>query len=119
MPASTPASAAPAVSVSERASLLVDKRVADAAALRCVVSSGEAGERRVDCGAETAGGLEAGRRLGEICMGGLGNIAPAQVQVGSPHARCRGARSSMKNSATPTATPAPRWSSRATRRRRP
>jgi len=75
MPASTPASAAPAVSVSERASLLVDKLVADAAALRCVVSTGEAGERRVDCGAETAGGLEAGRRLGEICMGGLGTVS--------------------------------------------
>ena len=70
-----PNSSMPPVSVSERASLLVDRLVADAAALRCVVSIGEAGERRIDCGSATAGGLEAGRRLGEICMGGLGTVA--------------------------------------------
>lgn len=64
-----------AVSVSERASLLVDRIVADADALRCVVSTGEAGERRIDCGAATPGGLEAGRRLGEVCMGGLGTVS--------------------------------------------
>ena len=64
-----------AFSVSERASILVDRIVADADALRCVVSTGEAGERRIDCGAATPGGLEAGRRLGEVCMGGLGTVA--------------------------------------------
>lgn len=62
------------VSVSERASVLVDRLVADAAALRCLVSRGDAGEQRIDCGASTPGGLEAGRRLGEICLGGLGTV---------------------------------------------
>jgi len=64
----------PAPSVSARAAQLVDGLVADAAALRCIVSNGEAGERRIDLGAATPGGLEAGRRLAEICMGGLGVV---------------------------------------------
>ena len=64
----------PAPSVSARAAKLVDALVADAAALRCIVSTGEAGERRVDLGAATPGGLEAGRQLAEICMGGLGVV---------------------------------------------
>ena len=33
------------------------------------------GERLIDCGAQGRGGLEAGRRLGEVCMGGLGTVA--------------------------------------------
>ncbi len=64
----------PAPSVSARAAKLVDAVVADAAALRCIVSIGEAGERRIDLGAATPGGLEAGRQLAEICMGGLGVV---------------------------------------------
>ena len=63
------------VSVSAGAQRIVDQLVADAATLRCIVSVGEAGERRVDCGAATPGGLEAGRRLGEICLGGLGTVS--------------------------------------------
>jgi methenyltetrahydromethanopterin cyclohydrolase len=65
----------PAASVSARAAKLVDALVADAAALRCIVSTGEAGERRVDLGANTPGSLEAGRLLTEICMGGLGVVS--------------------------------------------
>ncbi len=65
----------PAASVSARAAKLVDALVADAAALRCIISIGEAGERRIDLGSATPGGLEAGRRLAEICMGGLGIVA--------------------------------------------
>jgi methenyltetrahydromethanopterin cyclohydrolase len=65
----------PGPSVSARAAKLVDALVADATALRCIVSNGEAGERLIDLGAATPGGLEAGRRLAEICMGGLGVAA--------------------------------------------
>ncbi len=65
----------PAPSVSARAAKLVDALVADAAALRCIVGTGEAGERLVDLGAATLGGLEAGRQLAEICMGGLGIVS--------------------------------------------
>ncbi len=63
------------VSVSAGAQKLVDQLVNDAASLRCVVSTGEVGEKRIDCGANTPGCLEAGRRLGEICLGGLGTVS--------------------------------------------
>lgn len=64
----------PAPSVSARAARLVEALAAEAVDLRCAVSAGEAGERRIDLGAGVPGGLEAGRRLGEICMGGLGTV---------------------------------------------
>ena len=65
----------PAPSVNARAAKLVEDIVANACALRCTVKTGEAGERQIDLGANTPGGLEAGRRLGEVCMGGLGTVA--------------------------------------------
>jgi methenyltetrahydromethanopterin cyclohydrolase len=64
-----------APSVNARAGKLVDDLAADAQALRCSVTTGEAGERRIDLGANVPGCLEAGRRLGEICMGGFGTVA--------------------------------------------
>src|SRR4029079_13852364 len=63
-----------APSVSARAAKLVDAIAADAAALRCIVSIGEAGERRLGPGATAEGGIEAGRQLAEVCMGGLGVV---------------------------------------------
>lgn len=63
-----------APSVNARAGKLVDDLAANAQALRCSVTTGEAGERCIDLGASVPGGLEAGRRLGEICMGGLGTV---------------------------------------------
>ncbi len=65
----------PAPSVSARATKLVDAIVADASALRCLVTTGAAGERCIDLGASVPGGLEAGRRLAEVCMGGLGTVS--------------------------------------------
>jgi methenyltetrahydromethanopterin cyclohydrolase len=62
-------------SVSAYSARIVDGIVADATALRCAVSTGEAGERLIDLGANVLGGLEAGRRLGEVCMGGLGTVS--------------------------------------------
>ena len=62
-------------SVSTRAARIVDAIVADADALRVNVSTGSHGERLIDLGASAQGGLEAGRRLGEVCMGGLGTVA--------------------------------------------
>ncbi len=64
-----------APSVNARAGKIVDGIVANAKALRCAVSTGEAGERRIDLGAHVHGGLEAGRLLGEVCMGGFGTVA--------------------------------------------
>lgn len=64
----------PAPSVSARAAKLVEGIVADADALRCAVTVGGAGERLIDMGAQVPGGLEAGRRLAEVCLGGLGTV---------------------------------------------
>ena len=47
--------------------------------LRILVTKGEHGERLIDLGGRALGGLEAGRRLGEICMGGLGTVAFTQA----------------------------------------
>ncbi len=64
-----------APSVSAYSAKIVESIVEDADALRCAVSRGEAGERLIDMGASVTGGLEAGRRLGEVCMGGLGTVS--------------------------------------------
>ena len=63
-----------APSVNARAGILVDDLAANAQALRVSVTTGAAGERCIDLGSNVPGGLEAGRRLGEICMGGLGTV---------------------------------------------
>ena len=61
-------------SVSKRAARIVDLIAANADALRVKVSTGSLGERLIDLGAEATGCLEAGRLLGEVCMGGLGTV---------------------------------------------
>ncbi|MEQ8289918.1 MAG: methenyltetrahydromethanopterin cyclohydrolase [Gammaproteobacteria bacterium] len=53
---------------------LVDQLVNNAAALRVEVSQLENGSQIIDAGINVAGGLEAGRIIGEICMGGLGTV---------------------------------------------
>lgn len=63
-----------APSVNALAGKLVDNLAANAQALRCRVTTGQAGERCIDLGGGVPGGLEAGRQLGEICMGGLGTV---------------------------------------------
>ena len=40
------------------------------------------GARVIDAGVEVDGGIEAGLALAEICMGGLGNVTAAPVQLG-------------------------------------
>src|SRR5271169_5983359 len=65
-------------SVSARAAKLVEDIVTNADALRIDVATGSEGERLIDMGANVVGGLEAGRRLGEVCMGGLGTVAFTQ-----------------------------------------
>ena len=68
-------------SVSARAAQIVDQIAANADALRVAVSTGSQGERLIDLGASVVGGLEAGRLLGEVCMGGLGTV---QITKSSP-----------------------------------
>jgi methenyltetrahydromethanopterin cyclohydrolase len=53
------------------------------ALLRVAVHRLANGARVIDCGVRVRGGIDAGLALAEICMGGLGSIAPTTVQVGS------------------------------------
>jgi len=68
-------SAGPRVSVNALAAPRVAALVASAAHLRLGVTLSEQGATIVDAGIATRGGLEAGRRIAEICMGGLGSVA--------------------------------------------
>jgi methenyltetrahydromethanopterin cyclohydrolase len=67
------------VSLNDRAVELADRLAADAEAARVAVSTLSNGTRVIDCGAQAAGGFEAGRRFAEICMAGLGTIAYAPL----------------------------------------
>ena len=53
---------------------LVDALITDAQALRVVASRMANGVRLIDAGIECPGGLEAGRQIAEICLGGLGSV---------------------------------------------
>ncbi len=61
-------------SVGESVAPLVAALLADAARLRVAVSTGSLGETLIDAGAKVPGGIEAGLRLAEICLGGLGRV---------------------------------------------
>lgn len=81
---------------------LVEAMVRDRDALRIGVEVLPGGTRIIDAGIAFAGGLEAGRRVAEICMGGLGEVQlfaasgqwPMQVSVGArnPVLSCLGSQ---------------------------
>jgi len=54
---------------------LIDALLADAESLRLGVERLDNGCLLVDAGIRAAGGLEAGRRIAEICLGGLGRVS--------------------------------------------
>jgi methenyltetrahydromethanopterin cyclohydrolase len=64
----------PTVSVNTGGWRLFQSLRLEAAALRIGVSHGSRGETLVDAGAKHRGGIEAGLRIAEICMGGLGTV---------------------------------------------
>src|SRR4051795_5429926 len=68
-------------SLNDRALELADRLAADAEAARVGVTTLSNGTRVIDCGAQAAGGFEAGRRFAEICMAGLGSVAYAPVVI--------------------------------------
>src|SRR5258707_12787268 len=74
------------LSVNMRASDLVDRLVADAEALKIGATRGSSGEQLIDAGSRFQGGIAAGLRIAEICMGGLGHVAlmPAAVTPNWP-----------------------------------
>ena len=70
-----------ALKLNERAAAIADAMEADAAALGVVASTLANGTRLIDCGVEAPGGLEAGRLLAEICMGGAGRVSFTSVDL--------------------------------------
>ena len=67
------------LSLNDRAYELADRLAAEADALRVRATTLPGGARLVDCGSAAPGGLEAGRRFAEICMGGLGAVTFAPL----------------------------------------
>ena len=61
-------------SVNTLANPLVAALIADAARLQLGIEQGAGGCTVVDAGIRYPGSLEAGRRIAEICMGGLGHV---------------------------------------------
>lgn len=61
-------------SVNGLAAPLTAALVRDAGALRLAVRRDDTGATLVDAGIEASGGIEAGRRIAEICLGGLGQV---------------------------------------------
>lgn len=61
--------------LNERANGIADGMVHEAERLRIAVSKGALGCRLINAGAGVQGSIEAGLRMAEICMGGLGNVA--------------------------------------------
>ena len=70
------------LSLNQRAHELADRIAADGDALRTAMRTLPGGTRVIDCGSAVPGGLEAGRRLAEITMAGLGSVAFAPVVLG-------------------------------------
>jgi methenyltetrahydromethanopterin cyclohydrolase len=64
----------PTLSVNQRSAALVARLIGDAEELRIGVSRGELGETLIDAGSKSPGGIAAGIRIAEICMGGLGQV---------------------------------------------
>lgn len=70
-----------ALNLNARAARLADAMAADAALLGLRVATLPNGTRRLDCGVEAPGGLEAGRLLAEVCLGGAGQVAFTTLSV--------------------------------------
>lgn len=62
------------ISVNRRAWRLVETLRGDADALRIGVGTGQPGATLIDAGASRQGGIAAGLRIAEICLGGLGTV---------------------------------------------
>lgn len=71
-------------SVNQLTNPLVQALVQNAQTLRIGVERAESGCTIIDAGIKHAGGLEAGRLIAEICMGGLGHVSLQTSQI-FPH----------------------------------
>ncbi|HEX3998035.1 MAG TPA: methenyltetrahydromethanopterin cyclohydrolase [Pirellulales bacterium] len=72
--------------MNSRAAAICRQMIADAELLRIAVHQATAGPTVIDCGIDARGGLEAGRRLADVCMAGLGDVslvpAPHDLSLG-------------------------------------
>jgi methenyltetrahydromethanopterin cyclohydrolase len=68
------------ISVNRQAMLIVEQMVAQAESLGISVSRLPGGARVLDLGVQTPGGLQAGRYLAEVCMGGWGGVTFLPLQ---------------------------------------
>ncbi|MES2637739.1 MAG: methenyltetrahydromethanopterin cyclohydrolase [Pseudomonadota bacterium] len=69
------------ISINQLSQPLVMALINDSEVLNLKIFTHESGATIVDAGIDAAGGLEAGRRIAEICMGGLGTVAFTQNNV--------------------------------------
>ncbi len=74
----------PGVSVNALAGELVDQMIADSARLRVSARRGVLGHYLIDAGQTVLGGVEAGTRIAEICMGGLGHVTLSSSEATAP-----------------------------------
>lgn len=63
-----------AISIHALTMPIVERIVANADALQVNVTKHETGATIIDAGIQVSGGLEAGRLIAEVCMGGLGQV---------------------------------------------
>ncbi len=70
------------MNLNERAWKIADDLVARADELRITVQTLPSGARVIDAGIDVRGGYGAGIGLAELCMGGLGHIRYAQLELG-------------------------------------
>ena len=61
--------------LNDNAQRIADGMIRDAERLRITVSRGQLGETLIDAGSKAIGGIEAGLRMAEAAMGGLGSIS--------------------------------------------
>src|SRR3954454_14883762 len=69
------------LSLNDRALERADRLAADAEAARVEVTTLSNGTRVIDCGAQAAGGFEAGRAFAGVCMAGLGEVTYAPLVI--------------------------------------
>ena len=70
------------ISINQRAAKIVEEMVAQAESLGIQVSKLPCGAQVLDLGVQTLGGLQAGKYLSEVCMGGLGQVTFLPLQFG-------------------------------------
>ena len=62
------------MNLNQNAAELCQQMLLDRARLRIAPSEAEGSARLIDCGVDAPGGLEAGRRLAEVCLAGLARV---------------------------------------------